>query len=582
MTVVRVAVPVLQGKRTFHFDKGRPWSVLERVVLMALAHEDMNASELAQQADVPRRLIVESLIRLMRAGWIQMIERNTGVIFQPTQSGLLAAAASDELPSVTRRMKRGMTFIVEQISGGVFRSRELPYLHKNVVQERAAREPIVWMDRPNHPYRDEIRPLVDTLFQDDERFIAMDLSGDRLAERWSLVRVRDGEPDGLSTRASPALIAAIKEASKKWKGGNPSVSITYSPPQHVIAPVRLPETHNLSILSGDILIGGNEHRDVLEAMLKKARHRIIIHSTFIAEERFNAILPLLLDARKRGAAVDIMWGQSEQTTDKRSTQKVALRLQARLTEMKLDRIRLHPFSTESHAKILLADTGSIDQFNCVIGSCNWLLSKFESIEISIRLRDPRVISEVISELGELSRGRKGYWTDFTNELGALASHLGGLPRPAAGKAQISLVLGPQHAEHVRAARDEAKKRIFVTSHRLSNTAHTAVLAPAIAAAKESNIETEIYYGIKSGSLTGAGLSEIIIEGRQHSVKITPVHEPKLHAKLLAWDDDAVVITSQNWLSADPPDDKPRAEIGVMVRSYGVARQIIDRFNAIRR
>jgi hypothetical protein len=582
MTVVRVAVPVLQGKRKFHFDKGRPWSVLERVVLVALAHEDMTASELARQANVPRRLIVESLIRLMRAGWIQMVEGNTGVIFQPTQSGLLAAAASDELPSVTRRMKRGMMFIVEQISGGVFRSRELPYLHKNVVQERAAREPIVWMDRPSHPYLDEIRPLVDALFQDDERFIAIDPSGDRLAERWSLVRVRDGEPDGLSTRASPALVTAIKEAAKKWTGGALNPSLTYSPPPHVRVPVRPPETHSLSILSGDILVGGPEHRDVIEAMLKKARRRIIIHSTFIAEERFDALLPLLLDAHRRGAAIDIMWGQSEQTADKRSTQKVALRLRSRLAEMKLDRIRVHPFSTDSHAKILLADTGSIDQFNCVIGSCNWLLSGFESIEISARLRDPCVISEVLSALGELSRGRKGYWTDFTNELGALASYLGGLPRPAPGRAQVTLVIGPQHADLVRAARDDAKKRIFVTSHRFSNIAHTAVLAPVIAAAKESNIETEIYYGIKSGPLTGAGLSEIITEGRQHSVKITPVHEPKLHAKLLAWDDDAVVITSQNWLSADPPDDKPRAEIGLSIRSPGIARQIIDRFDAIRR
>jgi hypothetical protein len=46
------------------------------------------------------------------------------------------------------------------------------------------------------------------------------------------------------------------------------------------------------------------------------------------------------------------------------------------------------------------------------------------------------------------------------------------------------------------------------------------MAPAIAAAKENNIGTEIYYGIKSGPLTGAALSEIIIEGRQHSTDFT--------------------------------------------------------------
>lgn len=175
-----------------------------------------------------------------------------------------------------------------------------------------------------------------------------------------------------------------------------------------------------------------------------------------------------------------------------------------------------------------------------------------------------------------------YWTDFTNELAALSSYLGGLPRSTPGKAKVSLILGPQHADQVRAARDEASKRIFVTSHRLSNAAHTTVLAPVVAAAKDRDVATEIYYGIKSGPLSGAGLSDIIIEGHKHSVKITPVHEPRLHAKLLAWDDDAAVISSQNWLSTDPPDDKPRSELGLSIRSPGIARQIIDRFNAIRR
>jgi len=179
-------------------------------------------------------------------------------------------------------------------------------------------------------------------------------------------------------------------------------------------------------------------------MLKKSRHRVIIHSTFISEERFNALLPQLLGAHNRGAAIDIMWGQNEQAVATKSTRNVALRLQERLGTMKLDRIRVHPFSTDSHAKFLLADTGTIDQFHCVIGSCNWLYSSFENIEISARLRDPVIIGEIVAELAELSRGRNGNWTDFTNELAALSSHLESLPRPAPGQAQTALVMGSQH------------------------------------------------------------------------------------------------------------------------------------------
>ena len=41
MSVVRVAIPMLRGKRRFHIDKGRPWSIVEHVVLAALVERKM-------------------------------------------------------------------------------------------------------------------------------------------------------------------------------------------------------------------------------------------------------------------------------------------------------------------------------------------------------------------------------------------------------------------------------------------------------------------------------------------------------------------------------------------------------------
>ena len=59
----------------------------------------------------------------------------------------------------------------------------------------------------------------------------------------------------------------------------------------------------------------------------------------------------------------------------------------------------------------------------------------------------------------------------------------------------------------------------------------------------------------------------------------PVLVSKLHAKILAWDDDHVLITSQNWLSADPGESNLRREIGLMVHSKGIATAVIDNFDA---
>jgi cardiolipin synthase len=36
MSLIKVAIPVLQGRRKFHFDKGRPWTVLEQLLLHEL------------------------------------------------------------------------------------------------------------------------------------------------------------------------------------------------------------------------------------------------------------------------------------------------------------------------------------------------------------------------------------------------------------------------------------------------------------------------------------------------------------------------------------------------------------------
>jgi cardiolipin synthase len=82
-------------------------------------------------------------------------------------------------------------------------------------------------------------------------------------------------------------------------------------------------------------------------------------------------------------------------------------------------------------------------------------------------------------------------------------------------------------------------------------------------------------------MTGERAADATRDAARFGVAIRPVHQPRLHAKLLAWDDDALLITSQSLLSADPPDSSPRQEIGVLICAPGVARTLIDRFEAAR-
>ena len=142
MTVIRVAIPVLKGKRRFHLDKGRPWSVVEHAMLAAVVTKAQAVDAIASQADLPRRLVLEILIRLMRAGWVVLDQGPSGVTFSASAEGK-AVVDQDELPSVRKRIKRWMNFVVDRVTGTVYRSRELPFYEKHVLQQRAERERLV-------------------------------------------------------------------------------------------------------------------------------------------------------------------------------------------------------------------------------------------------------------------------------------------------------------------------------------------------------------------------------------------------------------------------------------------------------
>ena len=51
--------------------------------------------------------------------------------------------------------------------------------------------------------------------------------------------------------------------------------------------------------------------------------------------------------------------------------------------------------------------------------------------------------------------------------------------------------------------------------------------------------------------------------------------------MLGWDDDALAVSSFNWLSADPPDLAPFREIGVLVEAPRVVEHFIRLFEQAR-
>jgi hypothetical protein len=107
------------------------------------------------------------------------------------------------------------------------------------------------------------------------------------------------------------------------------------------------------------------------------------------------------------------------------------------------------------------------------------------------------------------------------------------------------------------------------------------IVPAVTAAQVQKIDASLFYGRATRPLSGGNAAELSLEFERQGVHIRPIFQPRLHAKVLCWDDDALAVSSQNWLSATSSQASPRREIGVFVELNKIADTFIRRFEHAR-
>ena len=197
------------------------------------------------------------------------------------------------------------------------------------------------------------------------------------------------------------------------------------------------------------------------------------------------------------------------------------------------------------------------------------------------MRDPLVVGQLVRHLGALSMGPDGIYNRTVSELTVLGRQIEAMPRPRGRSASIRVLLAPDHAEFVLDARDRLQRRLLVTSHRFGIAGRPLVILPALSAAQTKDASVNLYYGRPTGRLSGADAAAIALEMRQGGVDIRPIHQPQIHSKVLAWDDDVLAVTSLNWLSSDPSQTALRSEIGIAVESNKAADVFIRRLELAR-
>ncbi len=578
---VRVAVPVRSARLRVWVDKGNDWSAVDRLVLWALATQPRNSKDLAEVARIPARLLNGLILRLMRAGWVELATNSQGAAFRISAAGQDALTNAEELPSVPRPGSRLLTFTVEPFTLRAFGQRDLkPYRPTDVAKIRKeydVREVLVdeaWSSLPGW----KLHETAETILSDvagDEELTQIDFNKSTFAPAYALFTVSGNEIAGLPPDAPGDLIRAVKRAATETK---PGAALRLRTP-------KLPTIAGVSVAvppidRNDILLTGREHENALLSALKRAHFRVLIHSTFLDSAAFVRLQDAFREAAERGADIDIFWGASRDpaTTKRNLEQAIEINQIIQKDPILRDRARAHMVCTRSHAKLLIADDGSVGRYIAIVGSCNWLSTQFKRVEASVILRHAHAIAHCAQDFADLILAAIPV-SETVGELTKLARGLRKLSAPS-GASRIRMVRGDMHDEAIRFARNNAAHRIIVGGDRLGRGAEPKTLVPLVAAYKRNDVEGMIYYSRVSAPLRKADATALKRETEATRVRFIEVPDGELHGKFLLWDADDVVVTSLNWSSADTRRDAPYAEMGVHLSGPGLANDIAARLEQL--
>ena len=575
---VRVAVPVKLARLRVWVDKGRHRSGVDRLILWALAVEPSTAGELAKVARIPARLITEIILRMMRFGWVELAAAPKGASFRATEAGREVVETFETLPPVTRRMPRRITFAMEPFAWRAYGLRDLkPYRPteiETIEREHDVRRIVIdggWGRLSSL----DLYTAADQVLADDEELSSVDYAASDTIDQFALFTVIGNAIKGLPPDPAEPLVAAIRRAAADSK---PGAAMKIQPPRKsATLATDVDIVRTIPIRPDDIVLSGTDHRDRLIEILRQARSRFIMHSTFLRENAFAELQDEFKRAAKRGVVIDIFWGANRDERDRTANLDAAIAINHRIgAEHDLrGRARVHLYTTRSHAKLLIADaTGRVEgEFVAVVGSCNWLYSGFNRVEASVILRHPHAVARVAQEFAELVFDIATSSTvaaDLTTLARTLRTHAG-----SGGEATLQIVRGDEHAELMRLARETANSSIMVGGDRLGLAAEARTIIPMMAAGKRS-VEGIICYSKPSGPVTRQDANDLEALARSAGVRLVQIHDRELHGKFLLWDDDHLVITSLNWSSADTRSDTPQGEIGLYIKSPDVSANFRQR------
>lgn len=578
MTVL-IAVPVYRIGCKAGIDKGRMWSVIDELLLWTIARQPKSVTQLSSEANLPRQIVLASISRLMRFRLVEVVVGDGLVSFQASEFGFQSVSSGAPLPYFPKRISRRVSFVIECASGDFFPTREVQLKNSQQLDQIRndggdVRVIQVKDGGPSMSHADNIDRLTNIATRGlDEQIATIDGKTAIIRDNEYIVfKAIGGAPQNVPESAGVALRALISEAAALPSGTAP-IQVSYSGPENDLD--ECAKEHFCEFSADDLIIGGSAQKRCFEDLISQAHRRVIIHSTFLDASRFQNLLEPILRACSRGVMFDVLWGAEKDDETEHRNSRAALKIneiiQAHPNLRTRFRMRLQ--STGSHAKLMMLDTADGDWI-AVVGSCNWLSSPFQSVELSVIIRNQHAVADIAFALQRLT-GRRGLADDLATEMYLTGRDLLRL-QPQEGSARLKIVTGQMHDQLVRHASTAAQNKFVVGSNRLGSTARPGAIMQGEVASRRSGVDSVVLYTQTSGPLKNRHARVLAAEAQTNGMRLVKTRKIPLHGKFIAWDCDDLVVTSLNWASAASDPDFPLGEIGVHINAPKIADAAMER------
>jgi hypothetical protein len=504
-------------------------------------------------------MVVESLVTLMQAGCVS-IESQTNQ-FGLTPSGVEACKQDQGLPPLLHTEDRWQIVVMERVAGQIARGDNVkPSTKKSLAKVWHLGAKIPKSDISNVVDPGMVRPLLSGRSGERIRWVGpITTASDNNAYVVVGVDTTSGRIIGIPASWEALLAPDLLERARRHERelalqsvGAEDMDLEQFVSEVVVGASREKTACDITLEEGDVAIGSQENRAMLERMITRSESFLAIASSTLTSEIVLDLLPLFQEAVAVGKSIFVSWGgipEADRVAEHKNAVKVLEKLQWDSRHGTSGRFVVAASEGHFSANIVIGDVdGWIES---TVGTYPWLGQRSSRQGISVQLRHPGLVARLCDVVGDYHSSdprlkRAAGLTRLRNaalELSGIADSV----EPSASSGTVAtLVFDRQHSVELRQLISSARDRVSITCDEIANDLDTNTLS-FLQAVLHRDLEVQVYLRAQEASAGLAALRKRVTDADPLRISVEgPVEAPG--SCVLA---DSSVILISNYPSLGP-------------------------------